>query len=614
MRATASIALCFIACTGHRPTPWPEVHGVADLSSRRELAQGPVIGFADSAKTHAWLALPYAAPPVGALRWRAPRPAASWGPSVREATNYGSACPQFGNALSAGKESEVIGSEDCLTLNVSAPQMSPEQAAGEQRAVMVWVHGGGNSIGTAHAYGAMRNLAAKYGVILVSVNYRLGLLGWFHHASINAADATPEDISGNFGTLDLLASLKWVQTNIKAFGGDPGNVTVFGESAGGFNAFSLLASPLAKGLFHRAIIQSGVPATRTIAEAENFTDSPDPGMSTSSSEMLLKWLIADGRAATRDDAKKVLGSMKTAEVGGYLRSKSPAALVAPLQGAPFGMYSVPALFRDGVALPIAPITEVLTDPAQGNHVPVLLGTNRDELKLFMALNPRYVGKTLGLFPFIRDEAVYDRDAALGSDMWRAIGVDGPARALTQSQGNSVFAYRFDWDEEPTRLGIPVAKLLGAAHGLEIGFVFDDVTSEMDVFKIASDENAPGRIELADTMSSYWVNFAVTGAPGRGVDGHLTEWGPYGAGQFMVLDSKAGGGARMQTGAITAEALEARIWADPSLGDTASRCKAAAGVLFGFFGKPTGAWTPERQASFHSHCPNDSVETLLAEPR
>ncbi len=614
MRATAFFAFCFIACTGHRPTPWPEVRGVSDPATRRELTQGPVIGFADSAKTHAWLGLPYAAPPVADLRWRAPRPASSWGPSVREATVYSAVCPQFGNALTAGKESEVIGSEDCLTLNVAAPQMSAAQVAGEHRAVMVWVHGGGNSIGTGNAYGAMRNLAAKYGVIVVSVNYRLGLLGWFHHAAINAADATPEDTSGNFGTLDLIASLKWVQANIKAFGGDPGNVTVFGESAGGFNAFSLLASPLAQGLFHRVIIESGVPASRTIAEAENFSDAPDPGLASSSSELLLKWLIADGRAATRDDAKKLLGSMKTAEVGAYLRSKSPAALLAPLQGAPFGMYAAPAIFRDGLVEPIASITEVLADPAQGNHVPVLLGTNRDELKLFMAFNPRYVGKTLGLFPFIRDEAVYDRDAALGSDMWKAIGTDGPARALTQAQGNSVFAYRFDWDEEPTRLGVPVSRLLGAAHGLEIGFVFDDVTAEMDVFKIASDENAPGRIELADAISSYWANFAITGAPGRGVDGTLPEWAPYGAGQFMVLDSKAGGGPRMQAGVITPEALEARIWADPSIGDTAAQCKAAATVLYGFFGKPTGAWTAAREASFHSHCPKDTVEAVMAQPR
>ncbi len=530
---------------------------------------------------------------------------------MREATAYGAACPQFGNALSAGKESEVIGSEDCLTLDIATPQLSAEQAAGEKRAVMVWVHGGGNSIGTAHAFGAMRNLAAKYGVILVAVNYRLGLLGWFHHAAINAPDATLEDTSGNFGTLDLIASLRWVQANIKAFGGDPANVTVFGESAGGFNIFSLLSSALAKGLFQRAIIQSGVPATRTIAEAENFIDAPDAGMATSSGELLLKWLVADGRATSRAEAKTALASMKTAELNTYLRSKTPAALFGPLHGAPFGMYTIPAILRDGLVEPNASVTEVLADPQQGNHVPVLLGTNREELKLFMAFNPKYVGKTLGLFPYIRDEAVYERDAALASDMWRAIGTDAPAKALTQAQGNSVFAYRFDWREEPTRMGVPVSRLLGAAHGLEIGFVFDDIDAEMDVFRVTSEENAPGRIELANAMSSYWVNFAKTGAPGRGVDGQLPDWAPYGTGQVMLLDSTAGGGARMQTGAMTADAIEARIWADPTLTGPGERCQAAALVLYGFFGKPTGAWTTEHNARFHMHCPNDNLEALIA---
>lgn len=605
------VTLVFLTSACSSKPSWRDLNAAPSPSTKRQTSQGAVIGYADSPKTHAWSGVPYAAPPVGTLRWKAPRAPASWGDEPRLATRYGEVCPQFDGLLIGGRKGseDVTGNEDCLTLNVSAPQFA--DPAGEKRAVMVWIHGGGNSIGTANTYGVMRNLAARFGVVVVSVNYRLGLLGWFHHPSLIEADATPEDASGNFGTLDLIAALKWVNQNIAGFGGDPGNVTVFGESAGGFNIFTLLASPLAKGLFARAAIESGVPSTTTLAEAENFTDSPSPGAAASSSELLLKYLMADGRASTRDAAKQVLAEMKATEVAGYLRAKSPAALLEVMRGAGMGMYRAPALFRDGAVLPVATIVEVLADPAQGNHVPVLLGTNRDEWKLFQAMNPKYVGKRFGLIPFIKDEAAYDRDAALVSDVWKMIGTDWPAQALTQSQGNAVFAYRFDWDEEPSRFGVNVSKLLGAAHGLEIAFVFDDTAGELDAFGAVSDENREGRSKLAQAMSSYWVNFAKTGMPGRGVNAALPEWKPYTGEQFMVFDSEAGGGLRMQSGAQQAEALETRVWADET-SSVKERCRTHAKVFAGF-SKGSGGWTAEREASFRRHCPGENAESLAAEP-
>ncbi len=609
VRALVFALLLLASCPSKRS--WRELNAAPDPSATRQTGQGTLIGFADSPKTHSWAGVPYAAPPIGALRWKAPRAPVSWGEQPRLATRYGEVCPQFDGPLIAGRKGseDVTGSEDCLTLNVSAPRF--DDPKGEKRAVMVWIHGGGNSIGTANTYGVIRNLSAHYGVIVVSVNYRLGLLGWFHHPSLIETDASPEDASGNFGTLDLIAALKWVNQNIAAFGGDPGNVTVFGESAGGFNTFSLLASPLAKGLFARAAIQSGIPATTSLAVAENFTDSPDPGSRASSSELLLKYLVADGRAQNRDDAKHVLAEMKLPQIAEYLRAKPPAALLEVLRGSSMGMYSAPSLFRDGAVLPVATIIEVLSDQAQGNHVPVLLGTNRDEWKLFQAMNPKYVGKRFGLIPFIKDEAVYEHDAALVSDMWKMLGTDWPAQALTQSQGNAVFAYRFDWDEEPARATVNVSKLLGAAHGLEIAFVFDDTAGELDAFGAASDENREGRSKLSQAMSSYWVNFAQTGVPGRGVDASLPEWKPYAGAQFMVLDSEAGGGVRMHSGAQTAEDLDSRVWASEG-GSVKERCRAHA-KLFAGFAKGSGGWTAEREASFRRHCPGEEAETLAAEP-
>ncbi len=577
--------------------PWSEVRGVAEPKTLRHLVQGDVTGFTEAQGSQAWLGLPYAAPPVGALRWKATRPALPW-QGVHEATKYGPRCPQLNGPLAASKDDgDVTGSEDCLTLNVYAPAFPAEQVAAERRPVMVWIHGGGNTIGTANVYGFARNLAINHGVIVVNVNYRLGVFGWFHHASLVGADATPEDASGNFGTLDLIQALKWVKANAAAFGGDPGNVTVFGESAGGFNVFSLLVSPQAKGLFHRAAIQSGMPGTYTMAEAANFTDDAEPGAAGSSGEILLTQLVLDKKATDRADAKRVLAAMKPDEVASYLRGKSPEALLAPFKGPGFGMYRVPAVLRDGHVIPAELLTEALS---RTRNVPVLLGTNHDEFKLFMLGNPKYVSRFLGAH--VKDDVVFERDARLVADLWKAIGTDRPADALRKQGGTPVFAYRFDWAEEPRYFFADLKKLLGASHGLEVGFVFDDEKSEFDPFGIYTKDNEAGRVKLSRAMASYWVQFARTGNPGRGVDGALPEWSEYGdIERFLVLDTDAGGGVRMEHGNQTLDGLETRLWGDKSFASDAERCESEKQLFKGFAG-PSGAWTAERAAKHALRCP------------
>jgi para-nitrobenzyl esterase len=198
----------------------------------RRIAAGELIGSRERDGTHAWRGIRFAAAPVGHLRWRAPQPAAPWS-GVVEALAHGAMAPQYAGLLApvpVRLHGTVIGDEDCLTLNIFAPG---EGTAVRRHPVMVWIHGGANAVGTSAIYDVARNYAAHDGIVVVTVNYRLGVLGWFRHPTLMEADqATPEDRSGNFGTLDLIAALRWVRENIAAFGGDPGCVTIFGESAG----------------------------------------------------------------------------------------------------------------------------------------------------------------------------------------------------------------------------------------------------------------------------------------------------------------------------------------------------------------------------------------------
>src|SRR5262245_2106414 len=220
----------------------PEAPRVADPATRRTTAQGVVVGSLGSEGTHAWHGIPFAQPPVGALRWRAPLPAKPWD-GVREALADAPQCAQPPPILGGDANPDgSSGSEDCLYLNVFAPAFAPDAVptGDERRPVMVWIHGGGNSIGGASLYDG-GFLAAAHGVVLVAVQYRLGPFGWLRHASLRGGpDLSAEDRSGNFGTLDLIEALRWVKRNAAAFGGDPERVTVFGESAGGRNTFTML--------------------------------------------------------------------------------------------------------------------------------------------------------------------------------------------------------------------------------------------------------------------------------------------------------------------------------------------------------------------------------------
>lgn len=577
MPSSVAITLAsIIALTGCAQRDQPAAP-VADPAARRVTAAGPVIGFQGEYGNHEWRGIPYAKPPVGALRWRAPQPPEAW-TDTRVALDFGNPCTQYASRLGgvSGREGSVGGNEDCLTLNIYAPRVAENAVpAGERRwPVMVWIHGGGNSIGGSSFFNG-GNLAAAENVVVVTINYRLGPFGWFRHAALRAGAADVVEQSGNFATLDHIRALEWVRDNIAAFGGDPDNVTIFGESAGGRNVYTLLLAPPAKGLFHRAIVQSGGLNPVPPAEAEHFTDAAEPGSKDSSNEVLVRLLIADGTAADRSAAKAKVAAMSSADITAYLRGKSGTDVMKAYTPYPGnGMIDMPQMFADGAVVPAgAPLQQFASHDGY-NRVPVMLGSNRDESKLFMFNDPQLVRRYFWIVPRLRDERAYNLASEYQAAMWKANGADMPAAAMASTQPG-VFVYRFDWDEEPTLLGADLGVMLGAAHAFEIPFVFGHFDLGKEANVIFTDENEPGRQALSKKMMSYWGQFARTGAPGRGSDGTLAEWTawtarPNGA-QYMVFDTDAGGGTRLSQEVVTDESVLAAVDADKRLTTARDRC-------------------------------------------
>ena len=501
-----------------------------------------VIGFEHEHNSYAWQGIPYAEPPVGALRWRAPVPAVPW-QGVLEALSPGYSCIQPPN-ITAGKnapeQENVVGSEDCLTLNVFSPQNA------DNLPVMFWIHGGANIVGSSETYdGAL--LATKHQLVVVTINYRLGLLGWLRHAALRTPEGSKEDNSGNYGTLDIIAALRWVQDNISAFGGNPKSVTVFGESAGGRNTWSMVQSPLAKGLFHRAIVQSGSLKIMDPHKSESLDpDAPDyPSYQNNGSELVAK-LVPDAQ------------SMSTAALAAELRQKTPDEIYAVVNPHPQGMYEQPRLFLDGHVFN-EPAMELFKDPDKYNSVPIITGSNRDEDKLFMAFDERWVDMRFGFLAQLKDAERYNKAAALGADTWRYFSVDKPAEVITNNGGLPVYTYRFDFDDlSDGVIDLPV--LMGAAHALEIPFVFGSHTEFPWSLMF---RNKKQRIELSEAMMGYWAEFAYSGDPGQGRDNRQTKWSPWQAegAHIMLLDSQNDGGTRMVDSRMRIEDIKDRLMND-----------------------------------------------------
>jgi para-nitrobenzyl esterase len=547
---------------------WPDLDG----TTLRTTEAGQVVGGRGTGNTLAWLGISYAQAPVGPLRWRAPRDPLPW-TGIREAVRPGAACCQV------SMQGAASGSEDCLLLNIWAPAPGgPLQAPPADLPVMVWIHGGGNARYEGGSFDAGL-LAAQGGVVVVTLNYRLGIFGWFSHRCLRPADASPEDASGNYGTLDLIAALRWVRANIVAFGGDPARVTVFGESAGGWNVLSLLTSPLAAGLFQRAIVQSGVTTMVSRDQAERFYDEAPAGDADSSGELLASLLQIDAVARDRAEALQILDGWPLARVADYLRSKSLGELIAgyrrlpAVAGRPPASTGVPALIADGFVLPADGLRGAFARGAF-HRVPVILGSTRDELGVLLTgFDPGLFCTRVGGSVRIDAPERFALAVEYLSRLFKANGVDSLARHISAHLPGAVYTYRFDWDElqpAPWAGGLHI----GATHGIDVPFVFGHLNLGPEYVQIPliAEKSLPSFAALSRQMIAYWTRFAAFGAPGSGQDGTLAEWTAWQphAPQSMILDAPGRGGLRMAGLDESRAQILADLMGDPRIGTPADR--------------------------------------------
>ncbi|WP_042442749.1 carboxylesterase/lipase family protein [Streptacidiphilus jiangxiensis] len=437
--------------------------------------------------------IPYAAAPTGSHRFRPPARAATWS-GVRDARAYGPAAPQnpdpvleqmFGLPPSAHDETS------CLTVNVWTPQ-----SGSGRRPVLVWIHGGGflTGAGSDPVFDGGR-LVQQHDVVLVTVNYRLGAFGFLHLAEVLGHRYAS---SGNTGLLDQRAALAWVRDNIATFGGDPRNVTLFGQSAGAFSVVAHLASPGSAGLFHKAIVQSGSgEGAATVDRAGEVTRA------------FLDELGIAPRAAA---------DLLTRPTADLLRAQETVTRAWQARGDGVGLAFLPLV--DGTVLPRTPVDAIGAGAARG--VPLLLGSNRDEGRMFTVLGPGSVGD-LPEDALVAVFAAHHADPGRALDAYRSVQADaspagllgaligerlfgGPTRRLAEAQaagGGAVWRYRFDWSSSAH------GGRLGACHSLELPFVFDN----LDVAGVDRFTGPRPPQELADVMSRCWAGFARTGDPG-----------------------------------------------------------------------------------------------------
>jgi para-nitrobenzyl esterase len=443
--------------------------------------------------------IPYAAPPIGDRRFAPPTPHPGW-TDVRDATHFGAMAPQGVGATSllAGAGESPQWSEDCLFLNVQTPALDEGR-----RPVMVWIHGGGftSGAGSVPWYNGA-SFVRNGDVVVVSINYRLGAFGWTHLAHLESTLAS----SGNAGLLDQIAALQWVQQNIAAFGGDPGNVTIFGESAGGMSVATLMGTPAAAGLFHRAIAQSGAAhSTRSADQARDVTDR------------LLGALGVDDLDGLRvTDAAALLAAQERVEAD-LVREPDAGGLLLP-----YG----PVV--DGSVLPEPPFDAITSGSAAG--VALLTGTNRDEWNLFAMMGRsqidedtlvRRLGRIIDDPRSFLDIYRKVHDGKDHNALWSAIMTDRVfripcvklAEAQAAHQPTATFHYEFDFASPALGGG------LGSCHALEIPFMFDNL--HQPGVEFFTGPNPPQAI--ADAMHQAWIAFARDGDPNH--DG-LPAWPAY----------------------------------------------------------------------------------------
>ena len=497
--AATAVLIAAAACTSATATP------SASKSASENHSTNPVVATADgtvrgkaAAAGEEFLGIPYAAPPVGALRWQPPRPPAPW-PGIRAATSYAPHCPQPSSTFGLASTSE-----DCLYLNVFTPATKARNLP-----VMVWVHGGSLRTGESNDYNPAG--LVQHGVVVVTINYRLGALGFLADAALASRPGGP---SGDYGLMDQQAALRWVQRNIRGFGGDPAEVTLFGESAGGLSVLSQLASPGARGLFQRAIVESGTyqltQQPLAAAEAVGKAFAAKAGCASTGSASTGS---ASTASASTASAKNVAACLRGLPVSTIVADEDPVGYTPDVDGAVLTQSIKTALAR-----------------GQFNRVPVVIGTNHDEYRLFVAvfqfLGQRVtatnyqsmIASTLGVSAAIAGKiaAQYPLSrypsppVALG-----AVGTDAifACHALTADESLAryvpTYAYEFNDENAPELFLPPVGFPYGAAHASELPYLFSQTTISRPIGLSAAQQ------QLAAAMKQDWTNLAKTGIPAAG---------------------------------------------------------------------------------------------------
>ena len=508
---------------------------VTDPLLERWTEQGPVRGKLSEPGAIAWLGVPFA---DVTERWTLPKlPRPRTEPLA--ATNFREPPLQLaGDSLSKA----VVGSEDCQYVDIYAPVGAGPD---ESLPVMFWIYGGGQTSGSSRAYDGSR-LAAENGVVVIVTNYRVGPFGWFHHPSI-----IPEGASGHFALYDLMAALEWVRRNAANFGGDPLNVTIFGESAGAQNVLALYMAPAAEDLFDKAIVQSGGFWNMNPGQATNTVSGDPPGTPASATEIVIDLLLGEGRVQTREAGAELAGHDEG--IGDWLRQLPNETILGVYRDKSNLMYNIPSVVYDGLLMP--------TTPSSAAAKPLLVGANRDEQKLFQIYDPSLVRWT-GTKAQIIDAQRYEAFNRYYSHWLNFDGVDQVANMAT----GAVYAYRFDWDDLGATPDRDWPQIMGAAHGLEIPFVFGNFRTGFFADELFDESNNEGRIELSASIRSYWTQFARTGNPGRGRNGTLPRWELWNGEQKLVFDAKPEAGIRMESAAIDIRTVHLNLWADQYLTD------------------------------------------------
>ena len=501
----------------------------------------------EAADLYVFKGVPYAKPPVGALRWRAPRDV-DYLDAIIDATEFKNECVQPKDNSSIFNRNLSTGDEDCLYLNIYVPK-NQNSLNKNKFPVMYWIHGGSNIWGAGSDYD-FSNLATSQQVIVITINYRLGLFGWFA-SPFFAETAEGLDKSYNFGHLDIIKGLEWVNQNISSFGGDKNNVTIFGESAGGSNTLTMIASPLAEGLFHKAISQSGYVSSYSAEYAESI------------SELSSKNIFAENIKYLTDSN----------EIVDYLQGLTQTEVYEKyIATAEKYVYPItPITIRDGIVIPNEGVYKALekTDPS----LVVVAGTNKDEMNYWFVNSEYFYDTSFEIRRTLkRSEANLRSWNKYRSAIWRYKGTEEPLRRMSKSN-NNLYSYRLDWDEEDDGVFGDYSLFVGAAHGIDIPFIANSFDMEQIPWYIRNilfpESSAEGRDALSNLMMRYWGNIAKYGDPNVFVS---QKWEKFTANdnQMIILDNPQDPNFGMVSNPVVPKTLLKEIESDSAL-EIEERC-------------------------------------------